>query len=57
MLSDAVSMDDLRVSRPSGSRPGQRKKIGDPRLFAKKACGLGSLPVTAALLACAELAG
>ena len=56
MLSDAV-MDDLRVSRPSGSRPGQRKKIGDPRLFAKKACGLGSLPVTAALLACAELAG
>jgi hypothetical protein len=34
-----------------------RSRIVGRCLFAKKACGLGSLPVTAALLACAELAG
>jgi hypothetical protein len=32
-------------------------RVGARRLFAKKACGLGSPSVTAALLACAELAG
>ena len=32
-------------------------RVGDRRLFAKKAHGQGALPVTAALPACAELAG
>ena len=49
----------------TGSVCAQLSCRGDPvsagnnrqRLFAKKACGLGSPPVTAALLACAELAG